>query len=97
MHGDTIVYTYKGFTYQPEDEVEEDNVKRFHGVYINGNYIYGGSIPMSPYGYITKQMFERWIDMDRPTQRDMDGRTNGHHEEYYQKWVVKQLEKEFDL
>lgn len=97
LYGDTVVYEYKGFKYMPEDDVEEDNVKRFHNVHVNNGRIYGGSVPLSPYATMTKELFERWIDMGRPTREEMGGHHPEHHQAYYEKWALEQLEKEFEL
>ena len=96
-HGDEVVHEYKGFQYKPEDDIEEDNVKRFHDVYIDGSRIFGGGIPMSPYSSVCQQTFERWIDMGCPTRSDMGGHQPKHHEEHYQNWVTAELEKELEL
>lgn len=97
LDGTKIIHEYKGFTYQPEDDVEEDNVKRFHEVYFNGDRISGGWMPLSPYTTPSFELFSRWIDMGRPTRDEMGGNRIVEHTAYYEKWVAEQLEKELEL
>lgn len=94
-YGDEIIYEYKGFQYMPEDDVEEDNIKRFHHVNFNGQKLTW--MPLSPYSSASKELFEQWVDMGRPTRYDIGGHHKEDHEKYYQKWVLEQLEKELDL
>ena len=68
LHGDKVIFEYKGYKYMPEDDVEEDNVKRFHTVITpTGEPTY---IPYSPYGSPSKINFERWVDLDFPKRGD---------------------------
>lgn len=95
LDGDDVKLEYKGHQYKPWDDVEEDNVKRFHDVYVDGVDI--GSIPLSPYTTPSFELFSRWIDMGKPSRNDMGGNRVKEHTAYYEKWVAEQLEKELDL
>ena len=101
LHGDEVKFEYKGYQYKPWDDVEEDNVKRFHYVYFVdeaiGKAVNDCWIPLSPYTTPSFELFKNWIDMGKPTRNDMGGHHAEHHEAYYVKWVTEQLEKELDL
>jgi len=94
-------YEYKGFYYCPEEEYEEDNRKTFHAIKVlkpNRCLHYEGeNLPLSPYSYASKELFEKWIDMGRPTREMLGDHHKEHHEAYYNKWVLEQLEKELEL
>ena len=63
-------YEYKGFYYEYEIEVEEDNRKIFHDISVmeNGKLKYFCHYPLSPYSHCTRELFERWIDMGMPSR-----------------------------
>jgi hypothetical protein len=56
--------TYKGFTYTPDLELEEDNRKVFHEIKFKGRYV----VPpkwfqnISPYRYPTTEEFMQAVD-----------------------------------
>lgn len=87
------LYEYKGYAYCPEDDIEEDNVKRFHFVeaYIDGIYVHSRSVPLSPYCMLSEAQFQRWIDMGQPTREQMGGHHHKDHEQYYNKYLDKIL------
>lgn len=91
------IYQYDDYVYSIWDDVEEDNIKRFHEV-TNNVTAESVHMPLSPYiRIITAELFKNWIDMGMPTRDQLGGNRIKHHEEYYQKWVQEQMEKEFDL
>jgi hypothetical protein len=56
--------TYKGFTYSPEIELEDDNRKIYHEILFNGKRV---QPPywfqnISPYTYPTNEEFQRAVD-----------------------------------
>jgi hypothetical protein len=76
-YGDEVVYEYKGYKYKPDDDVEEDNVKRFHDVITpTGERTY---IPFSPYSTPSRTSFERWIDLGMPKRGDVRLKHNGNY------------------
>ena len=89
--GDEVLLEYNGYYYMPEDDIEEDNVKRFHDVKVkgpDGGYHYcGKSFPCSPYSTPSLEQFKRWIDMGKPTREEMGGNTREAHEAHYQKYL----------
>lgn len=87
---------YKGYTYGYWDDIEEDNIKRFHEVYDpEGKRL---SFPMGPYqGTVSRQTFERWIDMGMPTREQLGGHYQEDHDKYYEMWVHRWFEKEIGL
>ena len=87
---------YKGYEYGYWDDVEEDNIKRFHEVKTpEGKSI---SMPIGPYQRsVSQQTFERWIDMGMPTRQEIGGHYQDDHDKYYEKWVTEQLEDELEL
>jgi hypothetical protein len=80
------------------DDVEEDNIKRFHEVKEDWE---GGktlSMPIGPYqGHVSEETFKRWIDMGMPTRKEIGGHYQEDHDRYYEQWVQKQLEEELEL
>lgn len=91
----TPTYEYKGYVYGYWDDVEEDNIKRFHEVKTpEGKIIF---MAFGPYGTPSKQCFQRWIDMGMPSRQEIGGHYEKDHEAYYEKWVDEQLEKELEL
>ena len=61
-------HEYKGYIYQPEEDVEPDNIKIFHDVITpEGNRI---SLGFSPYDIPTKENFARWVDLGCPKRGD---------------------------
>lgn len=62
-----VLYSYKGYEYVPEEEIEEDNRKIFHIVCKHGTNI--GWLPISPYDYPSKEFFEAWIDAGLPDNK----------------------------
>lgn len=94
-YGDKTVYEYKGFFYRPEDEVEPDVIKTWHGVYIkdaDGEFKSDGWISWSPYGAPHRVIFEMWIDMGRPTREAMGGNQEKNYREFYERWRHQQAE-----
>lgn len=60
------MYSYKGFTYQPYEDVEDDNIKIFHDVKTpSGTTI---MIPLSPYCKPTEKHFQKWVEAGCPTE-----------------------------
>lgn len=84
-------FEYRGYIYCPYDDVEEDNCKRFHNVYVeyDGIRIDIGSVPLSPYCVLTFNRFKEWIQMGKPTREDMGGYQQEQHDEYYRKTFDK--------
>jgi hypothetical protein len=57
-------YTYKGWTYTPWDEYEEDNIKRWHEfVSLDGQIIH---CDFSPYARMSEEDVRLWIDLGCP-------------------------------
>jgi hypothetical protein len=59
-------FEYKGYTYQPEHEIEADgdNAKIYHSlVNTQGKLI---SIDFTPYSYMTEEDFRLYIDLGMP-------------------------------
>ena len=86
LYGDDL-YTYRGITYCPEDDIEEDNVKRFHNVVIihDGIRVNVGSVPLSPYSSLSEAQFQRWVQMGRPTRSQLGGQQHEDHLKYWRK------------
>lgn len=86
LYGDTVVFEYKGYKYMPEDDIEEDNVKRFHDVVTpTGERIY---VPLGPYNKLTETNFQRWIDLGMPKRGEMGGpKTNWDNKVIESLWV----------
>jgi hypothetical protein len=75
-------YTYKGVTYKPEFEMEDDNIKIFHYCHVNLQIpleLLNGAVQIglksknvtmdwSPYSTPTKDEFNVWVDLDMPTR-----------------------------
>ena len=57
-------YTYKGWTYTPWDDVEEDNIKKWHDF----KHKDGGTVTcdFSPYRTMTEEDIRLWIDLGMP-------------------------------
>jgi len=57
-------YTYKGFTYEPWEDREDDNVKIFHDIHYKGDPVKepGWFRNISPYTHATKEQFEQACD-----------------------------------
>jgi len=89
------LFTYKGITYCPENDIEEDNVKCFHHIYT----IYDGvrynarSVPLSPYSLLSERQFQRWIDMGQPTRKQMGGHHQEDHDRYWRKLFDEALDR----
>ena len=64
-----VVYSYKGYEYIPEEEVEEDNRKTFH-VVRNKFGDDAGWLPLSPYSHPSRAFFEAWIDAGLPKDKN---------------------------
>ncbi len=54
------IYTYEGFSYRAEEEFEPDNVKVWHKIFDSHGLEH--TIDFTPYGYMTKRDFERFVD-----------------------------------
>ena len=63
------MYTYRGWTYEPEKDDDGDCIKTYH---IVGNSIRSlyEIMPFSPYSYPSEITFKIWIDSNMPS-RDM--------------------------
>jgi len=65
-------YTYKGVTYSPWKDYEDDNIKIFHDVEFDGSNAnhgiseLGGSMDWSPYSTPSVAMFQLWVDLGFP-------------------------------
>lgn len=94
-YGDTDVFEYRGIIYCPEDDFEEDNIKRFHHIYVehDGIRVHAGSVPLSPYSVLTEQRFQRWIQAGRPSREKMGGHNDEDHDKYWQKLFDEALDK----
>ena len=81
------LFEYRGYIYAPEDDIEEDNIKRFHNIYCEheGIRCNVGSVPLSPYSSLNEAQFRRWIDMGKPTRDRMGGHHHEDHERYFRK------------
>ena len=93
------MYSYKGYSYCPEEDRMEDNIKVYHNVYVekDGIRIQSRDLPLSPYYHPGLDLFKNWIDMGQPTREQLGGQQIADHTAYYEKWVTLQLEKELDL
>lgn len=73
------IYLGNMYTYEPWKDIEEDNVKIFHDVYLidrDMEGVYHGkikvtSMPMSPYCHVDMKIFRMWIDCGMPTSKEM--------------------------
>jgi hypothetical protein len=55
---------YKGYVYEPWDDIEEDNIKRFHDVRgPDGSML---SLPLSPYYTAGLSYLRLWVDAGCP-------------------------------
>ena len=89
------IIEYHNYHYEYEDEIEpEENYKRFHEIYcvVQNIKVTIGSVPLSPYSVMTQELWEMWIQADRPT-RDMMG---GHHPEDIQRYWQKLYDEALD-
>jgi hypothetical protein len=93
--GSTDVFKYRGYIYCPEDDVMEDNIKRYHSIYLehDGIRVCIGSVPLSPYEELTLNRFKRWIQCGQPTREDMGGHHNEDHDKYWQKMYDESINK----
>lgn len=93
----TPTYRYGDYVYGYWDDVEEDNIKRFHEVKhdVEGGKTY--CMTYGPYGTPSEQCFRRWIDMGMPSREEIGGHYEDDHDKYYEKWITKQLENELEL
>jgi hypothetical protein len=57
-------FEYKGYRYEPWDDYEEDNIKRFHHVITPDGRT--TSIGLSPYVKLDEDTFQKWIDLGMP-------------------------------
>jgi hypothetical protein len=81
-------YEYKGFKYKPEDDYEEDNIKRFHDV-INPDGT-RSRVPCSPYCHLTETNFRRWVDLGCPKREQFSKNLdNKDIEELWEKNAVR--------
>lgn len=89
-------YSHMGYTYAPELEREEHNVKIFHDVYSSdGKQAVG--MPMSPYCKVDPLTFTLWVECGRPTREDMGLSHNANCEDvrnYYNKWLDNKIDQE---
>ena len=94
-------HTYKGntYSYEPWDDVEpEENSKRFHDVFLIE--VHGKTalpeMPMSPYEYVTHDVFKMWIQSGMPTKKDMGLKGNARSkdiEDYYWKIIDNKIDR----
>lgn len=96
-----LIFQHKGYSYEPWDDVESDNRKRFHDVYATSpdgkQKVSSRSMPMSPYVYVTDEIFKMWIDCGQPTKEDMGLSRNARCddiERYYLKWFDDKIDQE---
>lgn len=81
------MFTYKGYTYQPWDDVEDDNIKTFHDVLTpEGKTI---SMPLSPYSRPSQKAFEKWVEIGCP-QGSKEVIVNGFKS--YHNWSIQDID-----
>lgn len=69
MNGADHGFKYKGYEYQPYEDIEEDNRKIFHDVITpSGETIH---IDFSPYHDPTLDEFKLWVDIGCPTRKGL--------------------------
>lgn len=57
-------HSYKGYVYQPSEDVDSDNIKIFHHVLApNGACV---KFDWSPYQTPTEEQFALWVDLGCP-------------------------------
>jgi len=62
-------YTFKGVTYLPDYDYEDDNMKIFHTVEIDtygGSPVISTSMDWSPYSTPTMEEFQTWVNLGMP-------------------------------
>lgn len=94
------MYTYKGYSYEPWKDREDDNIKVFHDVYATSPdglvKVGNGSMPLSPYANPSEEHFRMWIDCGQPTAKKMGLNGNAYPkdiEKYYHKWLDSEIDK----
>lgn len=75
----TTNWEYKGYTYKPWDDYEEDNCKTFHTVIENLYGIEVGWVPMSPYTLVSEDAFQAWIDSGKPSREVINMAIRGNN------------------
>lgn len=94
-----MLFEYKGYSYEPWKDYEEDNVKIFHEVYATKDdvKVQSNDMPMSPYAEITHELFCMWIDCDMPSGKQMGLTGNAQVKDlkkYYWDYVDDLMDKE---
>jgi hypothetical protein len=56
-------YTFKGVTYLPDHDYEDDNMKIFHIVEVNNKEV---SMDWSPYSTPSVEEFQTWVNLGMP-------------------------------
>jgi hypothetical protein len=66
-------WEYKGYTYQPSQDMEPDVVKTYHTV-VSTQYgmDMGRDVPFSPYSLVSEEAFKAWIESGRPTKETLN-------------------------
>lgn len=97
------MYTYKGYSYEPWDDREDDNIKIFHDVYAWSGpdfqtiKVSSRSMPLSPYSKPSEKIFQMWIDCGQPNSKEMGLNGNASCtdiEKYYQRWLDDRIDEE---
>ena len=63
-----LIYSYRGYEYRPETDIEEDNYKMFHHIYREDGSGYVAWMPLSPYSFPSREFFEAYVDAGFPTE-----------------------------
>ena len=95
------MYKYKGYTYDPWEDREEDNLKVFHEVYATSpdgkQEVESRSMPLSPYANPSEEHFRMWIDCGQPSAKDMGLNGNAYCQDivkYYNQWLDNEIDKQ---
>lgn len=57
-------YEYKGYTYRPWDEHQDDCIKTYHEVFRGDEFV--TDLDWSPYRVLTEENFRRMVDLNFP-------------------------------
>ena len=83
-------FEYKHLVYEPWDDYEEDNVKRFHDV-VDARYgVQLCEVPLSPYEYLDFPTFKMWVDLGCPPREKVYG-IDAIHKAYEEMMIEKIL------
>lgn len=89
-------FKYKTFSYEPDEDVEPDNIKIFHTV-VDERFGVEIWMPLSPYEYAREETFKAWIDSGTPSREKINesmGRSNMTNPtqediiEYYAEYIL---------